>query len=316
MDRPVFQVRKGKHNKLLRVLLEGMPGTGLTAFSSFVAKRSNFPFVHLISMEDLVAVGENVKINKIKDVFENAYLVEHSIIILDKLELILEYSSGRANNHLLYTLQQLLTRKPSGKGKLLVIVTTNNAEALRYLDIKSWDVEISVPMLDKTGMETVLSELSVFETPKILREAVSHLPITMGIKTLLWVIDQARVLVGVQEDVHVREKGITAIKKYPHREGKIQYLVPFPVKSKKEAEEEEAEPSEEFIQKGIDDGWATHSTDDIDDDVESSPRKKPVKAPSSARYVSVKVFKEVLEFAGLLSADSESLPTATGSLIL
>ena len=242
---------------MLRVLVEGMPGSGLTAISSFVAKRSNFPFVHLISMEDLIAVGEHAKINKIKDVFENAYLVEHSCIILDKLELILEHGAGRSNGNLLYTLQQLLVKKPSGKGKLLVIVTTNNAEALKYLDVSNWDIRLMMPTLDKRAMRSVLSELTVFASSNHVDEAVTLLPISLGIKNLLWVVDQARVLVGVEEDIHVKEKNIQSVTKFPHREGKLQYLVPLPIKTKKEIEEDAVEVSEKYVPKGIDEGWVT-----------------------------------------------------------
>lgn len=57
----VDQVKLSKNTNLLSVLLEGETGTGKTALACDIAKRSEFPFVKVISPETLV--GFTVKIN-------------------------------------------------------------------------------------------------------------------------------------------------------------------------------------------------------------------------------------------------------------
>ena len=247
-DRPIHQIKHSKRNRMLRILVEGQQGSGLSTVASYVARRSGFPFVHLLSMEDFVGQSEGEEVEKLKEVFENAYLVEKSVIILDKLELILDHHNGKmAGTSLQHALQQLLTRKPSGKGKLLVLVTTNSMEALRFLGISNWDMHVTLPYLEKQDIEAVLTEMRVFENAEATASAVAQLPPRIGIKKLIWLVDQARVAFGVDEDVHTAALGTAP--RLPVMKGRTQYVVPRDPPAEKE---EEVLPFEEL---DIDEGW-------------------------------------------------------------
>eukprot|EP01059_Diplonema_ambulator_P035089 TRINITY_DN8153_c0_g5_i1.p1 TRINITY_DN8153_c0_g5~~TRINITY_DN8153_c0_g5_i1.p1 ORF type:complete len:594 (+),score=219.30 TRINITY_DN8153_c0_g5_i1:1594-3375(+) len=295
-DRPVHRVKHGKRNKMLKILIEGEPGSGLTTVASYIAKRSGFPFVHLLSMEDAVGSSESEELVRIRKVFENAYLVERSCIILDKLELLLEKSHGRNLQH---TLQQLLTKKPEGKGKLLVLVTTNSIDTLRYMGLNTWDMTSTVPYLDKAGMETVFQEVKAFEDLETTQSITSKMPLRIGIKKLLWLVDQARVMHGIDEDVH--EAGVVH-GKHPFTKGKTQYVVPAAYDAK--------EGGALFVDMTADDGWhGTQATRDADPDLPEIERL------TKAGYIHPKIFLQLLQETGLLTSD-EGLPTATGTLML
>ena len=248
-DRPVHQVTRSKRHKMMRLVIQGQQGSGLSTVASYVARRSGFPFVHLLSMDDFVGQTESEEADRIKEVFENAYLVERSCIILDKLELIMDHRSSKmSGTYLQHSIQQLLSKRPTGKGKLMVIVTTSSLEALAYLGLnhEMWDMHVEVPYLEKKNMETVLQEMHVFKDKDTLREVVAHLPPRMGIKKLVWLVDQARVAMGLDEDVHVATP--PASTKYPYLVGRTQYLVPG------DPEEKSFEPTP-FKKNSILQGW-------------------------------------------------------------
>ena len=68
------------------MLLEGASGCGKTALASFLALRSGFPYVKIISPESLVKYLEGGKYSSISTTFENAYKSPYSVIILDNIE--------------------------------------------------------------------------------------------------------------------------------------------------------------------------------------------------------------------------------------
>eukprot|EP01063_Lacrimia_lanifica_P007678 TRINITY_DN1493_c0_g1_i1.p1 TRINITY_DN1493_c0_g1~~TRINITY_DN1493_c0_g1_i1.p1 ORF type:complete len:1040 (+),score=432.41 TRINITY_DN1493_c0_g1_i1:64-3183(+) len=306
-DRPVHLVKKGRRNKLLKVLIEGQPGSGLTTVAAYVARRSGFPYVHLLSMEDLVGKSEWDEVRRLQEVFENAYLIERSCIVLDKLELIAD-RSGRSGA-LVHTLQQLLTKTPVGKGKLLILVTTNSADALRHLGIETWDMQYEVPLLDRAGMEEVLTELKVFKTTAALKSVVQQLPLQLSIKRLYWLVDQCRVIAGISEDVHT-PKDLES-QTFPYMHGKTQYVVPpVPV------EDEEKVVPGAFASKGVSAGWDPYEDDDEDDDDgDLSSTDAETAALAREGFVPGSLFLDVMRDAGLLSADG-GLPSATGVLVL
>eukprot|EP01061_Rhynchopus_euleeides_P026553 TRINITY_DN4333_c0_g2_i1.p1 TRINITY_DN4333_c0_g2~~TRINITY_DN4333_c0_g2_i1.p1 ORF type:complete len:576 (+),score=266.53 TRINITY_DN4333_c0_g2_i1:260-1729(+) len=303
-DRPVHQVTRGKRNRMMKIVVSGQEGSGLSTVASYVARRSGFPFVHLLSMEDFIGQTEAEEVERIKEVFENAYLVERSCIVLDRLEQILDHRSGRtAGTYLQHTVQQLLAKKPAGKGKLLVIVTTSSVETLRYMGLTGWDLQAEIPYLEQKDMETVLIEMHVFKDRKTAADVAKRLPPRLGIKKLVWLVDQSRVVMGVDEDIHVRR--VPPSSKLPYLAGRTQYLVPV------DPAEKEAAPAP-FKLHSISEGWGLGEDDDREGashdelDVEQEELRKK-------GYVSSEVFLRIAEDAGL---DSESLPTAVGSLIL
>lgn len=76
------------------VCLAGSAGCGKTALAAYIAKESNFPFVKVISPENMVGFGETAKCEVIRKVFDDAYKSELSCIVLDDIEGLLGGSSG------------------------------------------------------------------------------------------------------------------------------------------------------------------------------------------------------------------------------
>jgi vesicle-fusing ATPase len=71
--------------------LEGEDGSGKTSLAAWAAKDCEFPYVKIISPENYVGHTENMKINSIVKIFEDAYRSDLSCIILDNIERLIEY---------------------------------------------------------------------------------------------------------------------------------------------------------------------------------------------------------------------------------
>ena len=73
------------------ILLYGSPGTGKTTIACYLADKIKFPFVKMITPEDLIGKSESYKINYIMKCFDDAFRTPQSLIILDGLEKLVEY---------------------------------------------------------------------------------------------------------------------------------------------------------------------------------------------------------------------------------
>ena len=112
---------------MISILLRGSPGCGKTSIATNLATSSGFPYVKLISPENFVGYSESAKIACILKVFENAYHSPSSLIVLDDIERLIEYSGigPRFSNALYQTLMVLMKRESKDDHKLVLIVTTS-----------------------------------------------------------------------------------------------------------------------------------------------------------------------------------------------
>lgn len=85
----VEQVRTSQRTPLVSVLLHGPPGSGKTALAATIALASEFPFIKLISAENMVGFSEAQKINHLYKVFSDSYKSPLSVIVVDGIERIL-----------------------------------------------------------------------------------------------------------------------------------------------------------------------------------------------------------------------------------
>ncbi len=74
---------------LVSLLLHGDPGCGKTALAAHIAKTSDFPFVKVLSPENMIGFNEGAKCSAIKKVFEDAYKSELSCVVIDDIERLL-----------------------------------------------------------------------------------------------------------------------------------------------------------------------------------------------------------------------------------
>nr|XP_024386914.1 vesicle-fusing ATPase-like isoform X2 [Physcomitrium patens] len=167
--------------------------SGKTALAASIAIESGFPFIKIVSAENLIGLQEPTKVSMIAKVFEDAYKSPLSIIILDDIERLIEYVriGPRFSNLILQTLLVLVKKNPPKGKKLLVIGTTSEKDILESMRlVESFNIHMEVPSLKPSGMKEVLLALNFF-APTDIDAALSALGQEMPIKRLLMLIEMA-----------------------------------------------------------------------------------------------------------------------------
>jgi vesicle-fusing ATPase len=136
------------------VLIKGDAGSGKTALISSIAHNSKFSFVNLITPRKLMGMNDISKVAAIDEIFNNAYKTDLAIIMLDDIEIMLDYvivgNSVRFSNHILQALFMLLKERPPTNCKLLVLVTTS-----------------SIDLIDMLNLDRLFTEDNTFELPYV-----------------------------------------------------------------------------------------------------------------------------------------------------
>ena len=146
----VKQVQTSSRTPLLTVLMSGEIGAGKTAISAKIAKESGFPFVRRIAPEQFVDVSEDGKRSEIAAVFRDAYRSELSLIILDDVDRLLQYSpAGPHRYQPLLSLLKQVPPKPSHR--LMVLATTSDKTALQEVRVaQAFKFHLELPLLTET----------------------------------------------------------------------------------------------------------------------------------------------------------------------
>ncbi|CAH8316773.1 unnamed protein product [Eruca vesicaria subsp. sativa] len=173
-------------------LLEGPSGSGKTALAATIGMNSNFPYVKIVSAETMAGLQENTKAARIAKVFEDAYKSPLSIVILDNIERLLEYSEigPRFSNTIFQTLLIYLNKLPEEGRKLFVLGTTSEKRFLNAVGLrKVFSVTYSVPLLGTEDAKKVLKQLNVFSEDdiEVASKALNDIPI----KQLYFLIEMA-----------------------------------------------------------------------------------------------------------------------------
>ena len=79
----VDQVRSSVRTPLVSILLHGPPGSGKTALGPSIAQASGFPFIKLISPDNMVGLSEAQKVSTITKVFLDSYKSPLRLTILN-----------------------------------------------------------------------------------------------------------------------------------------------------------------------------------------------------------------------------------------
>nr|VDD50228.1 unnamed protein product [Brassica oleracea] len=173
-------------------LLEGPSGSGKTALAATIGIDSNFPYVKIVSADTMAGLQESTKAARIAKVFEDAYKSPLSIVILDNIERLLEYSEigPRFSNMILQTLLIYLNQLPKEGSKLLVLGTTSELTFLKAVGLrKAFSVTYDVPLLRTEDAKKVLKQLNVFSDDDMeeAHKALNDIPI----KQLYFLIEMA-----------------------------------------------------------------------------------------------------------------------------
>jgi vesicle-fusing ATPase len=84
-------VRTSEKTPLMSVLLQGPVSSGKTAVAAKVAVESGFPFVRMISADDMIGYSEMSKCQEIHKAFLDSYKSPLSLIFIDDIERIIDY---------------------------------------------------------------------------------------------------------------------------------------------------------------------------------------------------------------------------------
>ena len=133
------------------VLLAGPPGTGKTLLARAVAGEAGVPFFYASGAEfDEMFVGVGAR--RIRDLFKAANAQRPAIIFLDEIDAVGRKRSGKVQQHLNMTLNQLLVELDGFKENkgVIVIAATNFADSLDPALVRPgrFDRQIAVPLPD------------------------------------------------------------------------------------------------------------------------------------------------------------------------
>ncbi|TEB30055.1 vesicular-fusion protein SEC18 [Coprinellus micaceus] len=220
----VDQVRTSTRTPLVSILLHGPSGSGKTALAAYMAQASSYPFIKLVSPDFMLGYSEAQKVSAVTKVFTDSYKSPLSVIVLDNIERLIEWTpmGARFSNGVLQTLLVLLKRRPPKGRRLLIIATSSLRPILTDLGLDdTFDSEIRVPPItDLLALEHVLQEVELFPSDHERQRALRMLQdagftsrrgdfdskLQIGIKKLLSMVEMAR-----QEPENVAERLTTAL---------------------------------------------------------------------------------------------------------
>ena len=196
VQRLLKQVKTSENTPLMTVLLEGEKSTGKTAIAAKLAKESDLSFIRMISPDDMLGKTDRARVDILQKTFIDAYKSDRSLIFLDDIERLIDYSIGGFSNALLQALLILVNKVPPVSGRrLLVVATTSIASKLEDLGLpQAFKVALHVSRL-QTGEEvkTVLKAGGLTEQEsEDISASLDMIESPIGIKQLLLVLEMAR----------------------------------------------------------------------------------------------------------------------------
>lgn len=196
-------VKQVEHSTpLFSVLLHGPTASGKTALAARIAIDSGFPFIKLISPEDMVGYNEMAKVHHISKIFEDAYKSRTSVVVVDNIERIIDWVpiGPRFSNTVLQTLMVFLRKQPSNNRRLLVLATTTQRAVLKQLDVyNSFNSDIMVPNVNTyEELQFIMQQSNAFDAREIglALEGIGGITddgtIGVGVKKVLLGIETAK----------------------------------------------------------------------------------------------------------------------------
>ncbi|EGV63774.1 transport between ER and Golgi ATPase protein [Yamadazyma tenuis] len=196
----INEVSHSENERLISVLFHGKNGVGKTAIATMLSLESKFPFIKVLNGELLVGMNELMKINTIDNLFRDIYKSPLSVLIIDKVESIINYVpiGPRFSNDILQMLMVYLTRKPPNGRRLLILATTSQHSILKSMnlvDCFTKSIEIK-PVTDLVELQIIMNDLDFMSENERL-EILNQLqrfdqPLSLGIKKLLQVLMNAK----------------------------------------------------------------------------------------------------------------------------
>eukprot|EP01069_Polyplicarium_translucidae_P010444 Polyplicarium_translucidae@DN3379_c3_g1_i11.p1 len=191
------QVRDASSTTNYSVLLQGPPASGKTALACMLATRSGFPYCKFTSPESYVGFSEIARVSALSKLFDDAYKSVLSMVVLDNLEGLLDYSpiGPRFSNVVLQALKALVRRPPKKAGRRLLIVgTTSERHFLEQCGLaQDFRCRLTVPLVSGAEVKHVITErcdASQFP-PMEVAHVCRRITFPIGIRDLLEVLETA-----------------------------------------------------------------------------------------------------------------------------
>jgi vesicle-fusing ATPase len=196
MERLVDQVRTSERTPLMSVLLQGPSATGKTAIAAKVAVDSGFPFIRMISADEMIGYSDTSKSQTIHKAFMDSYKSPLSIIFIDDLERIIDYVpiGPRFSNTVLQTLLVLLKKVPPEQNRrLLIIATTSCPHLLEDLGlVQAFGVTQSIPLLEEPAQIVEVLNVAAHLNESDAKSIAKAIMKPIGIKQLLMVAEMSK----------------------------------------------------------------------------------------------------------------------------
>lgn len=203
MQRLTMQSKNSTRTPLLTVLLEGPVSSGKTAIAAKIAITSDFPFIRMITPDSMIGYSDSQKCQTLLKTFTDAYKSPYSIIVIDDIERIMEYTpvGHRFSNSILQTLLILIKKIPPSNCNLFIIATTSIANLMEDVQVtQAFNIVLHVNELESpSDIYKFLVEYpnigdgSLLPIPEDdMRKISNSISKPIGVKQLLMVLEMAR----------------------------------------------------------------------------------------------------------------------------
>ncbi|GMM30396.1 AAA family ATPase [Martiniozyma asiatica (nom. inval.)] len=200
VQRDIKQLQLSDNFNFSSLLLHGPAGSGKTALAAKMALESNFPFIKMVSANDMVGMSESAKVQHIDNVFRDAYKSPLNILIVDSVEALIDYVpiGPRFSSVVLRALMTRLQTNPPDGHRLIVMATTSNYDVLKRLEmLNCFNDEIFVNNVTKIGeLKNVILNGNFFDNNGSIEQVIAALgevftdgKINVSIKKLLFIGD-------------------------------------------------------------------------------------------------------------------------------
>jgi len=160
------------HNKqrLKTILLHGENGSGKTSMAATIAHESKVKYTKFIRAIDMLSMDEYEKAHHISNIIYDAYISSESLIVIDDVEILINYAnldhSLSFSNRLYQTLMTILKTSPNNKNNRLTIVVTSVDKRLSDTISNVFDKCVCLKKLKGDDIKLLLPKLKMNEVTR------------------------------------------------------------------------------------------------------------------------------------------------------